>query len=197
VTGRPHRAWALAMLGALVLPAWGAGGGADLPTLGPAPAIQLTDQDDTPFSLDRLRGKVVVVDFFFASCKDVCPLQTAKMVLIRKDLGADFGARVAFVSITLDPVEDKPATLRRYARQHGADADGWRFLTGTPAAIRQVARSYGVVHQKAGTADVDHNTLTSLIDATGALRVQYMGVAFAPEEMLGDIRSLLREGGAP
>jgi protein SCO1/2 len=54
-----------------------------------------------------------------------------------------------------------------------------------------------VAHRKSGKGDVDHNTLTSLIDSTGTLRVQYMGVEFSPEEMLGDIRGLLQEARPP
>jgi protein SCO1 len=41
--------------------------------------------------------------------------------------------------------------------------------------------------------DVDHTFLTSLIDPSGTLRVQYMGVRFDPDEMLKDLRSLLAE----
>jgi protein SCO1/2 len=197
VASKPLRAWALALVGVLAQPAWTSAGETDLPRLGPAPDFQLTDQHRKPASLAQLRGKVVVVNFFFASCKDVCPLQTAKLAQIRTGLGADFGPRVAFVSITLDPAEDSPAALRRHARQHGVEADGWHFLTGTAAAIRGVARSYGVAHRKSGKGDVDHNTLTSLIDSTGTLRVQYMGVEFSPEEMLGDIRGLLQEARPP
>jgi len=48
--------------------------------------------------------------------------------------------------------------------------------------------------KKQERGDVDHTFLTSIIDADGTLRVQYMGVRFDPEEMLRDIRSLLREG---
>jgi len=42
---------------------------------------------------------------------------------------------------------------------------------------------------------VDHTFLTSLIDRDGVLRVQYMGVRFDPDELLEDLRSLLREAG--
>jgi protein SCO1/2 len=42
--------------------------------------------------------------------------------------------------------------------------------------------------------DVDHTFLTSLVDRSGMLRVQYLGVRFDPDELLRDIQSLLREG---
>jgi protein SCO1/2 len=167
---------------------------ARLSKIGPAPDFTLTTQDGQPLSLANLRGKVAVATFIYASCTDTCPLLTAKMAGIQKRLGSDFGSRVFFVSVTVDPERDTPEVLGRYARAHGANLDGWAFLTGSPAQIREVSRSYGIFVKKQEHGDVDHTFLTSIIDPGGTLRVQYMGVRFDPEEMLRDIRSLLREG---
>lgn len=167
---------------------------ARLSKIGPAPDFTLTTQDGKPLSLASLRGKVAVATFIYASCTDTCPLLTAKMAGIQKRLGSDFGSRVFFVSVTVDPERDTPEVLGRYARAHGANLGGWAFLTGSPAQIREVSRSYGIFVKKQERGDVDHTFLTSIIDQGGMLRVQYMGVRFDPEEMLRDIRSLLREG---
>src|SRR5437773_805040 len=77
----------------------------------------------------------------------------------------------------------------------GARGTGWAFLTGTPAEIKDVTQRYGVFARKTDRGDVDHTFLTSLVDRDGALRVQYMGVRFDPDEMLRDLRALVREGG--
>ena len=167
---------------------------ARLSKIGPAPEFTLTNQDGKSLSLASLRGKVAVVTFIYASCSDTCPLLTAKMVGIQKRLGGDFGSRVYFISVTVDPERDTPEVLGRYARAHGANLGGWAFLTGSPAQIREVSRSYGIFVKKQERGDVDHTFLTSIIDADGILRVQYLGVRFDPKEMLRDIRSLLREG---
>jgi protein SCO1/2 len=103
---------------------------------------------------------------------------------------------VRFVAVTVDPERDTPEVLRRYAEGHGARAPSWAFLTGAPAEISEVARRYGVFARKSPRGDVDHTFLTSIIDADGTLRVQYLGVRFDPDEFLGDLRSLLREGQA-
>ena len=169
---------------------------ARLSKIGPAPDFTLTTQDGDPLSLASLRGKVAVATFIYASCTDTCPLLTAKMAGIQKRLGSDFGSRVYFISVTVDPERDTPEVLGRYARAHGANLGGWAFLTGSPAQIRDVSRSYGIFVKKQERGDVDHTFLTSIIDPHGTLRVQYMGVRFDPEEMLRDIRSLLREGRA-
>ena len=166
-----------------------------LPTIGTAPPFALTIADGGRLALADLRGKVVAVTFIYATCTDTCPLLTAKLAALGTRLGKDFGARVAFVAITVDPGRDTPDVLRSYAQAHSARGAGWAFLTGTPAEVRDVAKRYGVFARKTDRGDVDHTFLTSLVDRAGALRVQYMGVRFDPDEMLRDLRSLLREGG--
>jgi protein SCO1/2 len=166
-----------------------------LPRIGAAPEFTLTTQENKRLSLRDLRGKVVAVTFIYASCADTCPLLTAKLVGLQSRLGPDFGSRVAFLAVTVDPDRDTPAVLTRYAYDHGAQTAGWAFLTGTRAEIGQVARRYGVYYRKTPRGDVDHTFLTSLVDQKGILRVQYLGVRFDPEELLRDLQSLVREGG--
>jgi len=159
----------------------------------PAPEFTLTTQDGKRLALKELRGKVLAITFIFASCADTCPLLTAKMAGIQNRLGSDFGSKVYFVSITVDPERDTPEVLKRYTEAHKANTAGWAFLTGTPAEIREVAKRYGIYYKKTPRGDVDHTFLTSLVDQSGTLRVQYMGVQFKPDEMLRDIQSLTRE----
>src|SRR5688572_12364903 len=147
----------------------------NLPKIGLAPTFTLTTQDDKRLSLEELRGKVVVVTFIFASCTDTCPLLTAKMATLQSRLGADFGTRAFFVSVTVDPERDTPEVLKRYAEAHGAKLDGWAFVTGTPAEIREVTQRYAVFNKKTPRGNVDHTFLTSLVDRNGTLRVQYLG----------------------
>ncbi|OLE50459.1 MAG: hypothetical protein AUG01_00915 [Candidatus Rokubacteria bacterium 13_1_20CM_2_69_58] len=168
---------------------------ARLSRIGPAPDFTLTTQDGARMSLRDLRGKVVAVTFIYASCTDTCPLLTAKMAALQAKLGPEFGSRVFFASVTVDPERDTPVVLRRYAQAHGANPGGWAFLTGSPAEIRDVERRYGVYARKNPAGDVDHTFLTSLIDSDGILRVQYLGVRFDPDELLGDVQNLLREMG--
>lgn len=136
----------------------------------------------------------MAITFIYTSCADACPLLTAKLAGLQSRLGEDFGSRVAFVSITVDPERDTPAVLKRYAEGHGARAPAWTFLTGTPAEIREVARRYGIYYRKPLRDDVDHTFLTSLVDQAGTLRVQYLSVRFDPDELLRDLRSLVQEG---
>jgi protein SCO1/2 len=118
---------------------------------------------------------------------------TANMARVQAMLGAAFGSRIAFVSITVDPERDTPEVLKHYAQDFDADLRGWVFLTGDPATVREVGRHYGVFAKKTAKGDVDHTFLTSLIDPDGILRVQYLGVRFDLEEFRGDLLSLVDE----
>jgi len=164
-----------------------------LPKIKPAPEFTLTNQDGKRIALKDLRGKVLAITFIFASCVDTCPLLTAKMAGLQTRLGSDFGPKVYFVSITVDPERDTPEVLKRYGEAYKANPAGWAFLTGTPAEIRQVAKRYGIYYKKQARGDVDHTFLTSLVDQSGTLRVQYMGTRFDPDEMLRDLQSLMKE----
>ena len=166
---------------------------ARLPKISPAPEFTLTNQDGKQISLKDRRGEVVAVTFIYASCVDTCPLLTAKLVAIQRKLEPNAAGKVFFTAITVDPERDTPEVLKRYAQAHSADAVHWAFLTGTSQQIDDVARRYGIYRKKQPNGDVDHTFLTSLIDRSGTLRVQYLGWRFDPNEFLDDLRSLLRE----
>jgi len=164
-----------------------------LPKIAPAPDFTLMSQDGKPVALTDFRGKVVAVTFIYTSCADTCPILTELMASVQDRLGRNFGTKVAFASITVDPERDTPEVLKQYAKTFGADLNGWAFLTGTPATIREVARRYGVFASKTASGDVDHTFLTSVVDRRGVLRVQYVGVRFNPEEFQHDLLALLEE----
>src|SRR5712675_655499 len=164
-----------------------------LPKIAQAPDFTLTSQDGTLVSLADFRGKVVAVTFIYTSCTDTCPVLTPMMSFVQDRLGRDFGTKIAFVSITVDPERDTPQVLKEYARAFGADLGGWAFLTGAPQAIRELTRRYGVFAAKTADGDIAHAFLTSIVDRRGILRVQYLGARFDPEEFRRDLLSLVKE----
>jgi protein SCO1/2 len=164
-----------------------------LPTIGAAPGFALTSQDGTEVTLSSLRGKVVALAFIYTWCPDICPMLTDKMARVQDELGEDFGSKIAFVSITIDPERDTPAVLKEYASSFKADLAGWSFLTGAPATVLDVAHRYGVAVAKAAAGGIDHTLLTTLIDRQGNMRVQYLGYRFKEEEFRRDLESLAHE----
>ena len=135
-----------------------------LPVIGPAPDFVLRAQDGAEVALNKFRGKAVAVTFIFASCSATCPILTAKMAAVQDQLGSDFGPKIAFLSITVDPDHDTPEVLQRYADTFGANPIGWKFLTGSPAVIQDIERQYGVFAAGTREGKLDHINLTSLVD---------------------------------
>src|SRR5215475_5549488 len=127
-----------------------------LPKIAPAPDFALTSQDGVSVKLSDYRGRVVAVTFIFTLCADTCPVLTPMMSFVQDQLGADFGTKIAFVSITVDPERDTPEVLKDYAQAFGANFSGWAFLTGSPESIRDVTRRYGVFAAKNTDGGVDH-----------------------------------------
>src|SRR5882724_3969430 len=82
------------------------GASQSLPKIASAPEFSLTSQDGEQISLANLRGKVVAVAFIFTRCTAACPMLTPLMSLAQDRLGRDFGSKVAFASITVDPEND-------------------------------------------------------------------------------------------
>ena len=196
-SGRVRGIAVVLVSGQLLFSAWlaahEADGGRGLPVIGPAPPFILTSQDSKPVGLADFRGRVVALAFIYTGCPDICPMLTQKMVDVQDALGAEFGAKIAFVSITLDPERDTPEVLKDYAQFWGAKLEGWSFLTGSLEAIRDVTRRYGVFFAKKEDGSVEHSQLTTLIDADGQMRVQYLGARFDPEEFRHDLMSLVEK----
>jgi protein SCO1/2 len=98
---------------------------------------------------DLIKGKVVVINFMYATCQGSCPLTTANLVKVRKALGERFGRDVFFYSITLMPEEDSPEVLKQFADRYKVDemGPGWSFLTGRPRDIELLRRRLGFAYE--------------------------------------------------
>ena len=107
--------------------------------------LELVSQDGErlQFYDDVLKGKVVVISFVFTNCQGACPLMTRNLTMIRDMLGEAERKDINFVTISLDPVRDTPAAMKKFAQTHDADQDGWLFLTGQPDHVSHVTRRLG------------------------------------------------------
>lgn len=132
-----------------------------LPTLGTVPHLVLMDQSGRPFDESRLKGKVWAAAFFFTRCPSVCPKVTRLMHEVQI-IAKTRGVPLYLVSVSVDPENDTPDVLRRYAEDYGADLKTWTFVTGKFDVIRETvekgfkvamegradpnAPGYGIVH---------------------------------------------------
>jgi len=109
------------------------------------PNIPLLTQDgrQVHFFDDLIKDKVVAINFIFTGCGDSCPVETARLRQVQKLLGERVGQDIFIYSISIDPYNDTPATLKRYAEKF-AIGPGWTLLTGEAADIEQLRRSLGL-----------------------------------------------------
>lgn len=103
------------------------------------PDSLLLDQNgkQLKFYSDLVKGKVVVVHFFFSTCSNVCPMQGRSLVRLKNRLGDRLGRDVFFISISKDPKTDTPEKLSQWARRYGVGS-GWTLLTGEPPVIEKL-----------------------------------------------------------
>lgn len=111
------------------------------------PNVELTTHEGKKvrFYDDLLKGKQVAINAIFTTCKDVCPLETANLVQLRRVLGDRVGRDVFLYSISIDPQRDTPEVLKAYAEKFGAD---WTFLTGRPEDIRLITRKLSLIRDR-------------------------------------------------
>lgn len=127
----------------------------------------LTGADGRPFSSSRLDGRPHAIFFGFTNCPHVCPTTLARMVSLRRRLGK--GAEpFDILFVTVDPERDGPAEVGKYAELLNAPIIG---LTGSPAQIEQVKKSYGIFSRKVpvegGGYTVDHTSTVLLFGSDG------------------------------
>lgn len=137
------------------------------------PNVELVDADGRQVALSALLSgdQPVALNFIFTTCTTICPVMTATFSQMRHALG-DSAAQVELVSITIDPEYDRPAVLKAYAENFGADA-GWTFLTGDSLDIENVLRSFDAY---AGSK-MNHQPLTLLKKPGDANWVRIDGLA--------------------
>ena len=94
--------------------------------------VRLVDQYGESMRLysDLVRGKTVVINSFFGSCKESCPIINHKMAQLQQALGDRIGREIHLLSITVDPEHDTPERMRSLSQGFAA-RPGWYFLTGS------------------------------------------------------------------
>ena len=171
----------------------------ELRVLATLPAFTLTDQAGRAVGRDELAGKAWVANFIFTRCRATCPVQTRMMSQLQERLAAHPRWRdVRLISFSVDPEHDTPAVLREYARQAGADAGHWRFLTGSRDAIWQLSKKGFKLPVGENPSNelmpLFHSPRLILVDAQGRIRGYYDGMSEQGlDNVQRDLQRVLRE----
>ncbi len=106
----------------------------------------LTQDRPIRFYDDLIKGRVVLVHSFFATCRDVCSPMTHNLARAQKMLQERVNQPVQLISISTDPLADVPDVLREYARRHDA-GPGWAFVTGKKENVDWVLHKLGLYEE--------------------------------------------------
>lgn len=112
---------------------------------------------------DLIKDKIVVINFVYLSCNDICPLSTARLAEVKTQLGDRVGRDVFFLTITMDPEHDTPELLKEYAEAFDV-GEGWYFLTGSPENLKRIRWRLG---ERSRTLAEHRNHITLGNERTG------------------------------
>lgn len=138
--------------------------------------VQFTNQLGKKVSLDDLRGKILVVNFFFTSCPTICPGLARNMKRLQNSYIKN-DSIVQFLSVSIDPERDSVPKLRAFADKYKANHDSWWFVTGDKKEIYDFALN----EMKASVADIGvdtafpHTENFYLLDTSRIIRGWYNG----------------------
>jgi protein SCO1/2 len=158
-----------------------------MPALGqPVADFTLTDQTDQPVTFSQFTGKVVVLTFIYTSCPlpNYCFRLSNNFGRLQKRFSDRMGRDLVLLSVTFDPVHDRPEVLAKYAATWKADPNSWHFLTGPVSDVKAVCKRFGVnFWPDEGT--LTHSLHTVVIGRGGKLAANFEGNEFTAEQ-LGD-----------
>jgi protein SCO1 len=141
--------------------------------------FNLTERSGRAVGMGELRDKFLVVNFVHTGCSISCALVNQRMAEVQKLVAEQND--VQLLSLTVDPGTDSPAVLTKFAKQFGADADRWLFLTGDKRAVYQLIETSFLsrdtnatrMEMPGGFRKADH---IALVDRDGQVRRYFPGM---------------------
>lgn len=168
-----------------------------LPVLNSVQPFSFIRQDSVTVTQQDIKQRVYVAEYFFTTCKGICPKMNKNMKLVYDRYKAD--SNFLILSHTVNPENDSVPVLSKYAETFGAEPNNWWFLTGSKEALYKTAReSYLLDDPKNSTVNIDeqflHTQFFALVDRLGRVRGIYDGIKKDEvEQLMTDIQELINE----
>jgi protein SCO1/2 len=155
--------------------------------------FSFTNQNGKTITQKDYEGKVYVADFFFTTCKSICPKMTTNLVDVQKAFLNN--PKVKLLSFSVMPDIDSVSVLKDYAELNGVVDSKWNLVTGDKKAIYTMARkSYLAVKQGKPEEQYDmvHTENFVLVDSKKRVRGFYDGTKKEEiQRLIEDIHWLL------
>ena len=155
-----------------------------IPPIGEVSPFSFTNQDGAPVTEKDVQGKVTAIEYFFTTCKGICPRMNNNLRKIYDAYKEE--PRFQILSHTCDPETDSVARLKRYADSMGVDTKKWVFLTGRKDSLYNMARHSYKIDDPANNLnsiedDFLHTQFIALLNRKGEVVKIYD--ALKPSEM--------------
>lgn len=154
------------------------------------------DEDGEVVRLADYRGRLLVISLVFTACSQSCPLiieRLAAAVEVAQDaLGPD---SFSVITVGFDSRNDTPTRMRAFARTHGVDLPGWRFLSGDQATVDALVQDLGFL-RIASPRGFDHIAQISIIDPDGRVHGHVYGDDFEAPALVEPLKVLVLGQGA-
>jgi len=159
--------------------------------------FSFTTQDGKAFTDKDVAGKVFVVEYFFTSCKGICPRMNNNMKLVYDQFKNENDFLI--LSHTCDPETDSVPRMKKYSDSLGVDTKHWIFLTGRKDSLYNMARvSYTIDDPKNNLKSLDedflHTQFWALVDKNGDVMNVYDGLKQSEvNDLIKKAKKLLKE----
>ena len=157
--------------------------------------FQFVDQDSASITNETFGGKIYVADFFFTSCRTICPIMKTQMLRVYK--ATEAMPDVLILSHTIDPEYDTVALLHNFAKRLGVESNRWHFVTGVKDSIYKIAQTSYFATALEDRTEPDgflYSGAFLLIDKLGRIRGKYDGTKEEDvDRLVMDIKRLRNE----
>ena len=150
--------------------------------------FEFVDQDSAIITNETFKGKIYIADFFFTSCRTICPIMKTQLSRVYDTLKNT--QDVLILSHTIDPEFDTVALLHDFAERLGVESKKWHFVTGSKDSIYKIAQTSYFATAMEDRTEPDgfiHSGAFLLMDKIGRIRGKYDGTK---EE---DVNRLIRD----
>ncbi|EBA17368.1 SCO1/SenC family protein [Roseobacter sp. SK209-2-6] len=138
----------------------------------PVPDLMLEDMNGRQVPLLPQKGEVVLVEFIYTVCGDICQIAATDFAGIRDQLHAR-GENVRLISVSFDPTRDTPEQMAIYGDAHEADGSNWTIARPEPGALEILLDLFDVVVIPDEWGGFQHNAAIHVISTKGEFSAVY------------------------
>jgi len=156
--------------------------------------LSFLDEYNTPVRLTELINKPTLILPVYFHCPDLCPLLMANLAAALNDVVLKPGKDFQVIAFSFDP-DDTPEYALKAKDNYGQilhktfPRSAWRFLTGSPEAIKRLTQAMGFHYQQTAKHFFNHPSVLLITSESGKI-IRYI---YGPDFLPFDISMALSE----